>query len=172
MKYFLVPTMIATVAALGLLQKVPATAAGLPVLSNSADDGETSHGIGRRSHSWWHSRTGTGHFCGSGHTKHLDGMGELVEGLFGFTSEQSEAWRRLMTALREGRNSVETSCSAFSDQAGTRSAPAQLAAVEAAMASEIDAFKTVRPAFDSFYALLSERQRLPVDNLFARYGRH
>ena len=170
MKQILMPTMIAAAAALGVPQAVPATTAGLPILANSADDGETSHGFGRRSHSLWHSKAASGHFCG-GHSKQLDDMGDIVEGLFGFTAEQSEAWRRLMTALREGRNSLVASCSAFSDQASTRPAPEQLAAVEAAMASGIAAFKTVRPAFDSFYALLSKRQRQTIDNLFALHSR-
>lgn len=171
MKYFFMRTVIAAAAALGLPQAAPATAAGMPVLANSVGDGEPSHGIGRRSHSWWHGSSGTGRLCGGDHLQHLDDMDRVVEGLFGFTDEQAEAWRQLMAALREGRASLEASCSAVSDEASTRPAPDQLAAVEAAMASGIDAFKTVRPAFDSFYALLSQRQRRIVDDLFARYAR-
>ena len=170
MKYFLMSTMIAAAAALGLQQAPPAAAAGTPVLASNVDGGDTTRGFGWRSLSWWHSRSGSGHFCG-GHVKQLDEMSAIVEGLFEFTTEQTEAWRRLVAALRDGRSSLEISCRAFGGEAGTRPAPEQLAAVEAAMTSGVEVFRSVRPAFDSFYALLSTQQRQSIDDLFARHSR-
>lgn len=81
------------------------------------------------------------------------------------TDAQKPAFEELKAAAKAAAAKAKAGCPAAPVQAadGTRPAPKppteRLAAMEAALAAQLDAVRTVRPAADKFYAALSDEQK-------------
>ena len=81
------------------------------------------------------------------------------------TDAQKPAFEELKAAAKSAAAKAKAGCPAAPVQAadGTRPAPKppteRLAAMEAALAAQLDAVRTVRPAAEKFYASLSEEQK-------------
>lgn len=81
------------------------------------------------------------------------------------TDAQKPAFEELKAAAKAAAAKAKAGCPAAPVQAadGTRPAPKppteRLAAMEAALAAQLDAVRTVRPAADKFYASLSDEQK-------------
>lgn len=109
-----------------------------------------------------------GKFCGKRHGKRMERMTNLIEGLMTFTPPQQTAWDDLKTALNDGKASMEKACEAVTGAEKPKTAPERLARMEAMMTTRLGALQTVRPAFDTFYGTLSEKQRSAIDGLMNR----
>jgi hypothetical protein len=97
----------------------------------------------------------------------------FVEGFVNFTPEQTTAWNELGAAIRAGSASVGEKCTELRAAGEPRTAPERLARFEAMATTGLDILKRVRPAFDRFYATLSEKQKKALDGLIEhRRGRH
>ncbi|MEQ1695139.1 MAG: Spy/CpxP family protein refolding chaperone [Hyphomicrobiaceae bacterium] len=81
------------------------------------------------------------------------------------TDAQKPAFDELKTAAKAAAAKAKAGCPAAPVQAadGTRPAPKppteRLAAMEAALAAQLDAVRTVRPAAEKFYASLTQEQK-------------
>lgn len=116
-------------------------------------------------------RWGRGHggrFCGKRHGNRLERMTTLIEGLMTFTPPQQAAWSDLKTALNDGKASMEKACEAAKEVEKPKTAPERLARMEAMMTTRLGAIQTVRPAFDTFYGTLNDKQKSAIDGLMTR----
>ena len=125
---------------------------------------------------------------GHGHWSHGDGHGmamicsderdrrlehglAFVEGFGNFTPEQTAAWNELASAIRAGSATIGEKCREL-DQAGVpQTAPERLARFESMATTGLEIVKNVRPAFDDFYATLSDKQKKALDDLSSHHGR-
>jgi hypothetical protein len=119
---------------------------------------------GRR---WGHGGIG-GKSCGKKHGKRMERMTGLIEGLMTFTSPQQTAWNDLKTALNDGKASMEKACESVQSEEKPKTAPQRMARMEAMMTTRLGALQTIRPAFDTFYGTLSEKQKSAIDGLMTR----
>ncbi len=96
----------------------------------------------------------------------------FVEGFVNFNAEQTAAWNDLGAAIRAGSASVGEKCKELQAAGEPRTAPERLARFEAMATTGLDILKRVRPAFDRFYATLSDKQKKALDGLIShRAGR-
>lgn len=109
-----------------------------------------------------------GKFCGKRHGKRMERMTGLIEGLMTFTPPQQTAWNDLKTAMNDGKESMEKACETAKSGEKPKTAPDRLARMEAMMTTRLGALKTVRPAFDTFYGTLSDKQKSAIDGLMTR----
>jgi len=89
----------------------------------------------------------------------------FVEGFVNFTAEQTAAWNELGAAIRTGSASIGEKCKELQAAGEPRSAPERLARFEVMATTGLDILKRVRPAFDRFYATLSDKQKQALDGL-------
>lgn len=128
-------------------------------------------------HSGWHrgGRHG-GHglmrVCMAARGDRLDDMIGFVENIMEFSAEQQTAWDELAAALRRGKEGVVKTCGELREEGRPETAPARLAMVETALQTGLTAVQDVRPAFDKFYATLSDKQKSALDDLAHRGRRH
>lgn len=116
-------------------------------------------------------RWGGGHggkFCGKRSGKRMERMTTLIEGLMTFTPAQQTAWNDLKTAANDGKESMEKACETVKSGEKPKTAPERLARMEAMMTTRLGALQTVRPAFDTFYGTLSDKQKSAIDGLMTR----
>ncbi len=109
-----------------------------------------------------------GKFCGNRASKRMERMTTLIEGLMTFTAPQQTAWNDLKTALNDGKASMEKACEAAKNGEKPKTAPDRLARMEAMMTTRLGALQTVRPAFDTFYGTLNDKQKSAIDGLMTR----
>lgn len=116
-------------------------------------------------------RWGRGHggkFCGNRAGKRLERMTTVIEGLMTFTAPQQTAWNNLKTALNDGKASMEKACETAKNGEKPKTTPERLARMEAMMTTRLGALQTVRPAFDTFYGTLNDKQKSAIDGLMTR----
>lgn len=116
-------------------------------------------------------RWGGGHggkFCGKRSGKRMERMTGLIEGLMTFTPPQQTAWNDLKTALNDGKASMEKACETAKSGDKPKTASDRLDRMETMMTTRLGALKTVRPAFDTFYGTLSDKQKSAIDGLMTR----
>ena len=158
---------IGAVAAIGLA--VGATAVGAvryaPDVVTSAMTAEFAH-FGGRGHGM--QGRGMARICSDRRDRHIDRMADFVEGFVDLNPEQTEAWTRLTETVRQGSATVGETCDQLQADGMPETAPERLAMVETMMTTGLSIMQDVRPAFDAFYATLSERQRKALDNLTER----
>jgi hypothetical protein len=94
----------------------------------------------------------------------------FVEGFVNFTPEQTTAWNELGAAIRAGSASVGEKCKELKAAGEPRTAPERLARFEAMATTGVGILKRIRPAFDRFYATLSDKQKQALDGLTSRHG--
>jgi len=75
----------------------------------------------------------------------------------------TEAQRAALDALKQASNKAADSMAAACPQDFPATAPARLEATEKRLDAMLQAVKTVRPAFDAFYAALSDEQKRRLD---------
>jgi len=109
-----------------------------------------------------------GKFCGKKNGKRMERMTGLIEGLMTFTPPQQTAWNDLKTALNDGKASMEKACESVQSEEKPKTAPQRMARMEAMMTTRLGALQTIRPAFDTFYGTLSEKQKSAIDGLMTR----
>ncbi len=109
-----------------------------------------------------------GKFCGKRHGKRLERMTTLIEGLMTFTPPQQTAWNDLKTSLNDGKTSMEKACETVKNGEQPKTAPERLARMETMMTTGLGALQTVRPAFDTFYGTLNDKQKSAIDGLMTR----
>jgi len=75
----------------------------------------------------------------------------------------NEAQRRALDELKAASAKAGEAMSAACPKATPATAPARLEAMEKRMEAMLQAIKTVRPAFDAFYATLDDQQKTRLD---------
>ena len=90
---------------------------------------------------------------------------ERIERAVKPTDAQRGALNELKAASTKAAEGISAACS--SDFPAT--AAARMAAMEKRLEAMLQAMKTVRPAFDSFYALLSDEQKRSLDQAGPRH---
>ena len=109
--------------------------------------------------------------CSEQRDERLDKAIGFVESFTAFTAQQTGAWNDLVDALRAGSARVGDACSTHDWANAPASAPEKLARLEVMVSLGLDLVQQVRPAFDSFYATLDEKQKKALDDLIGRHHR-
>jgi hypothetical protein len=121
---------------------------------------------------WRHERPhGLAMICSDRREHRLEAGLAFVEGFVNFTPEQTAAWTELADAVRGGSASIGEACAELDLADTSASAPERLARFETLAATGVDILRRVRPAFDRFYATLSDTQKQAIDDLIAHRGR-
>ena len=149
---------------------------GVALLSTAATFiGHTEGGWASRPRAW-HAEAqegmGPAQLCTHRYDRHLDDLTAFAGAFFRFTTEQTEAWNRLTDALRAGRASIATACQELTGEGGASSASDHLAQVETMLAAGLEVVRQVRPAFNQFYAVLTDEQKKALDELISRRRHH
>ncbi len=129
------------------------------------------HGWGRHGGRGGHG--GLRHICSESRGEKLENAIGFAEAFFSFNSEQKTAWAGLTSALRESSAAIGERCDALKEGERSKSATAKLERVETMLTAGLDVVKKVRPAFDGFYATLTDDQKAALDKLIEhkRHGR-
>lgn len=143
------------------------------------DSGDRSTGIqtaffgGGHHRGWGRGGRGMQRLCSPQRDERIEDVIEFVEGFVDFSPEQSEAWTKLTGAVRTGSATVDETCGKVRQAGRPKSAPEKLALAETMMTTGLSVVQQVRPAFEEFYGLLSEKQQDALDGLMNRgKGRH
>jgi len=122
----------------------------------------------------WHGRghhRGPGRFCAGARGEKLEHAVDFVQSFVEFTPEQDEAWQAFTTSLMTGRERVRAACDELDQAEDPMQAPDALARAESLLTAGLEVVREVRPAFDRFYATLTEDQRKALDQLVNRHRR-
>jgi hypothetical protein len=92
----------------------------------------------------------------------------VIEGLMEFTPAQKTAWGELKTALDSGKETMQKACEARKDQERPKNAVERFNRFEEGMSTRLSVMRAVKPAFEKFYATLSEKQQKAIDGLYTR----
>ncbi|MDJ0948973.1 MAG: Spy/CpxP family protein refolding chaperone [Alphaproteobacteria bacterium] len=87
------------------------------------------------------------------------------------TEAQLPAWNSLNEAVQAGDRQVAERCEEIKAAGRPTSPPERLARAEVMMATGLSVIETVRPAFEDFYAVLSDDQKAAADEL-THHRRH
>lgn len=170
MKALLAGTAVAAMTAVSV-----AAVSATPGQAPSGDEAATA----RPAHGLVHKVRGEGYGwrghhardCGARAGGHMERQVNLIEALMEFTPAQQTAWSELKTAMDAGKETMKKACEARKDQEKPKNAVERFNRFETAMSTRLEVMRSVKPAFEKFYATLSEKQQKAVDGLFSR-GRH
>ncbi len=84
------------------------------------------------------------------------------------TPAQTESWGRLTTALRAGSARAEQSCAAAKPEDGPVTSAERLARMENRMGDGLAIVQTIRPAYDTFYATLTDAQKKTLEDMLSQ----
>ena len=131
---------------------------------------QNAHFGGRGNHHGWrHGGRGHAMICSDRRDKRLNNVIALVEGFVDFTPAQTQQWNELTTAARAGSTSIGTTCEELAKAPAPKTAPERLARVETMVTTGLGLIRQIRPAFDGFYASLSDTQKKALDDMISRH---
>ncbi len=120
-------------------------------------------------HGWGGHRGGMAkRLCSDARNEQVEAAITFAETFMAFTPEQRAAWDRLTGAVRAGSDRVGETCTETEALRAEKTMPAKLALAEAATKTAAAVLGDVRPAFDAWYATLSDEQRKALDDLMKR----
>jgi hypothetical protein len=143
----------------------PSYAAG--VVARQADWG--GPGGWHRGHGG-HHRRGMAMICGDRRDKRIEHGLAFVEGFVNFTPEQTTSWGELTQAVRAGSATIGAKCEEMKAADTPESAPDRLQHFESLATTGLAILQRLRPAFDRFYATLSDKQKTALDSLISHRG--
>jgi len=111
-----------------------------------------------------------GKLCSDARGAHIEAGITFAETFMTFTTEQRAAWDGLTAAVRAGSEKIGETCEQTEDLRDERSLPARLALAATASKTAAEILGDVRPAFDGWYATLSDEQRQALEGLMERGG--
>ena len=128
-------------------------------------------------HGGWHRGGGHGHgrgmamICSERRDERLEKVLAFVEGFVSLTPEQTTAWGELTETIRAGSATIGEKCVELEDAGTPETAPDKLARIESMATTGLTLLQRVRPAFEGFYATLSDKQKKALDDMIAHRGR-
>ncbi len=129
------------------------------------------HGAGHDGHGRGHGR-GMAMICSDRRDGRIENGLAFVEGFVNFSPEQTTAWNELTDAVHAGSATIGERCEELEKAGVPESAPDRLRHFEAMATTGLAILQRIRPAFESFYATLSDKQKKALDDLSAhRSGR-
>ncbi len=129
------------------------------------------HGGWQDSHGRGHAR-GMAAICSDRRDRRIEMGLAFVEGFVNFTPEQTTAWNELTDAVHAGSATIGERCEELEKAGVAESAPDRLQRFEAMATTGLAILQRIRPAFERFYAALSDKQKKALDDLIAhRSGR-
>jgi hypothetical protein len=160
---------------------VTGATAGLSAMATSLAGSERGPGaymtsFGERHGGWGHRFGGRGGhgmamLCSDRRDAKIAETIEFVESFVDFTPEQTEAWENLKVAVTNSSTKVDAACDKMKQAGRPDTVVEKLAFMEDMMSTGLSVLQEVRPAFDSFYAVLDDRQKKAVDKLLSRRHR-
>lgn len=123
-----------------------------------------------RGHRHGHAR-GLAMICSERRDQRIADALAFVEGFANFTPEQAAAWAGLTETIRAGSASIGAKCAELEEAGSPKTAPEGLARFEALATTGLDILQSIRPAFERFYATLSDQQKEALDDLVTHRGR-
>ncbi len=124
-------------------------------------------------HGGWRHGNGRGMamICSEGRDQRIEHGLAIVEGFVNFTPEQTTAWSELTDAIRAGSVTIGEKCEQLEKTGMPESAPDRLQSFETLASTGLGILQRIRPAFERFYATLSDKQKKAVDDLISHRGR-
>jgi len=108
--------------------------------------------------------------CGAGHAQVMTGMVAQTQDMLALTDAQKAPWDALSQAVTGAAASMSESCKAAGGDQATASAPQALDRYQAMVEARASALKTIRPAFDAAYAVLTDEQKATLDGFMSNHG--
>ena len=164
LKVILIAGGLASLAAVGAYAVSPDVRQGVKA-------GEAAITLAGHRHGWGHGGHRGGmakRLCSDARGEHVEAAITFAETFMAFTPEQRAAWDRLTGAVRAGNDKVGATCAETEALRAEKTMPAKLALAEAATKTAAAVLGDVRPAFDAWYATLSDEQRKALDDLMKR----
>ena len=109
--------------------------------------------------------------CGEGRDERIKHGLAFVEGFVNFTPDQTTTWSDLTKAIRVGSATIGEKCEEMEKTGMPESAPDRLLHFEALASTGLTILQRIRPAFERFYATLSDKQKKAIDGLMSHRGR-
>ncbi len=137
--------------------------------------GVAARQVGFGGHGGW--RHGGGHgrgmhmICTDRRDRNIEKGIAFVEGFVNFIPEQTTAWGELTQVIRAGSATIGEKCKEHEKADMPASAPDKLARFETMATTGLAIVQRIRPAFDRFYATLSDKQKKALDDLMSHRGR-
>ena len=125
---------------------------GLKVSHHSA----WAHGARHDGH---HMAGGMAHFCTSDKGAHFDKLTGYLKSKLDLSDAQDAAWNELTAVWRENEIVMRASCDAIENDSAAQGAGGLLARAEIQMGAGLTAVRSMRPAYETFYATLNAEQR-------------
>jgi hypothetical protein len=126
-------------------------------------------------HGGWHHGRGHGRgmatICSERRDQRIEHGLAFVEGFVNFTPEQTTAWSELTDVVRAGSASIGEKCEELEKTGMPESVPDRLQRFETLASTGLGILQRIRPAFERFYATLSDKQKKAVDDLISHRGR-
>ena len=128
------------------------------------------HGGWRHGHGRGHAR-GMAMICSDQRNERIEHGLAFVEGFVNFTPDQTTAWGELTEAIRAGSATIGEKCAELENTDTPDTAPERLQRFETLATTGLGILQRIRPAFDRFYATLSDKQKKAIDDVISRRGR-
>ena len=117
-----------------------------------------------------HHRRGMAMICSDRRDQRIEHGLAFVEGFVNFTPEQTTSWGELTQAVRAGSATIGAKCEEMKAADTPESAPDRLQHFESLATTGLAILQRIRPAFDRFYATLSDKQKKALDSLISHRG--
>ncbi len=123
---------------------------------------------------WRHGRghgRGMAMICSDRRDERIEHSLAFVEGFVNFTPEQTTTWGELTKEVRAGSALIGEKCEELENAGIPDSTPDRLQRFESLATTGLGILQRIRPAFERFYASLSDKQKKAVDDLISHRGR-
>ncbi len=126
-------------------------------------------------HGGW--RHGRGHargmemICSDRRDQRIEHGLAFIEGFVNFTPEQTTTWGELTKEIRAGSATVGEKCEELKNTDTPESVPDRLQRFESLATTGLGILQRIRPAFERFYASLSDKQKKAIEDLISHRGR-
>ncbi len=127
-------------------------------------------GHGGWRHGRGHHARGMAMMCGEHRDQRIEHGLAFVEGFVNFTPEQTTTWGELTKEIRAGSATIGEKCDELEKAGEPESAPDRLQRFESMTTTGLGILQRIRPAFERFYASLSDKQKKAIDDLISHRG--
>jgi hypothetical protein len=124
----------------------------------------------RKGHGWWKGtwEESFSRLCEKNQKEHYNKIVNHFETSLDITPAQQKAWKKLTGAFEASSDMLQQKCDELERAAKPQIPSEKLAHMETMMQIGLKMIKKIRPAFDEFYQVLTDRQKEKVDDFFSR----
>ena len=125
-----------------------------------------------RHHRGRHGHRAVARLCSDRRDRSIEAVTGFVEGFVNLTDEQKGPWQALSQSVTESSAMIGKTCEEVNWQDRSQPTPQKLEQIEKVLTTGLSIIQKVRPAYNDFYAVLTDAQKKALDGLIARrHGR-